>query len=159
EAAARNVTLGSAWFGRRDLIPPADDPRTKVIDRAMVANGLLTPEDLVEIHTVGAEMERVRPSLLTLQQVAAQAGEAAVTADRAERARRKAAKKAEAAARKQRRADDVARRRATDIVYLGRGVSGLLGERTSDWQRLAALGLPKLSTPADLAAALGVSVS
>ena len=28
--------FGGAWFGRRDLIPPADDPRTRIIDRAMV---------------------------------------------------------------------------------------------------------------------------
>ena len=26
----------SAWFGRRDLIPPASDPRTILIDRALV---------------------------------------------------------------------------------------------------------------------------
>src|SRR5262245_53111926 len=32
--AAKKVTFGGAWFGRRDLIPPADDLRTKLIDRA-----------------------------------------------------------------------------------------------------------------------------
>src|SRR5262245_33282567 len=40
-AAAKNVRLGGAWFGRRDLIPPASDLRTKLIDRGMVAHGLL----------------------------------------------------------------------------------------------------------------------
>ena len=36
--------FGNVWFGRRDLIPPADDPRTKLVDRGLVTNGLLTPE-------------------------------------------------------------------------------------------------------------------
>ena len=53
---------GNLWFGRRDLIPPADDERTRLIDRALVTHGLLTPEQLAEIHRVGAEMDRVRPS-------------------------------------------------------------------------------------------------
>src|SRR5262245_37955016 len=53
--SAEKVTRWGPWFGRRDLIPPADDPRTKLIDRALVTNGLLTPEQLVEIHQVGAE--------------------------------------------------------------------------------------------------------
>src|SRR5579884_1346549 len=57
--AAQDVRRGGAWFGRRDLIPPAEDPRTKLIDRAMVTHGLLTPEQLAEIHRVGAEMERL----------------------------------------------------------------------------------------------------
>ncbi len=52
-----------AWFGRRDLIPPAQDTRTHLIDRAMVTHGLLTPEDLEHIHKIGAEMDRVRPDL------------------------------------------------------------------------------------------------
>src|SRR5438477_8995254 len=47
--AAKDVRLGGAWFGRRDLIPPAGDLRTKLIDRGMVTHGLLTPEQLVEI--------------------------------------------------------------------------------------------------------------
>jgi retron-type reverse transcriptase len=157
--AARNVRLGGAWFGRRDLIPPADDLRTKLIDRAMVTNGLLAPEQLVEIHHVGAEMDRLRPTLEAIQQHAARAGAAAVEASREERARLKAQKKAEAKARKKERAEAVARRRATDIFFLGRGVSGRLGQRTSDLARLTALGLPALSTPADVAAALEVTIS
>jgi retron-type reverse transcriptase len=156
--AAQGVRLGGAWFGRRDLIPPADDPRTKLIDRALVTHGLLTPEQLVEIHRVGAEMERLRPSLVGAEALAARAGEAAVQADREARARLKAQKKAEALARKKQRADDVARRKATDIIFLGRGVSGRLGDRASDRAKLQALGLPVLSTPADLVEALGLSM-
>ena len=64
-SAAKKVRLwGSPWFGRRDLIPPADDDRTKLIDRAMLTNGLLTPEQLAEIHRVGAEMDRLRPDII-----------------------------------------------------------------------------------------------
>jgi retron-type reverse transcriptase len=155
--AAKGVTR-FPWSGRRDLIPPADDPRTKLIDRALVTHGLLTPEQLAEIHQTGAEMEQRRPSSFGVANLAAHAGEAAVRVDREERARKKAEKKAAAAARRQAHADAVARRKATDIVFLGRGVSGRLGERTSDAERLAALGLPLLSTPADVAAALGLSV-
>jgi retron-type reverse transcriptase len=119
----------------------------------------LTPEQLVEIHSVGAEMERLRPSLVGVAAKAALAGEAAVQADREARARLKAQKKAEALARRQQRAEDVARRKATGIIFLGRGVSAWLGDRTANREALDALGLPVLSAPAELAAALGLSVS
>src|SRR5213596_717373 len=94
EAQARGRALWSnAWFGRRDLIPPADDPRTSLIDRGMVAEGLLAPRELVEIHETGAEMERRRGALEHIQHEAALAGEAAVAADRARRAAVKEQKK------------------------------------------------------------------
>jgi RNA-directed DNA polymerase len=54
---------GNPWFGRRDLIPPVTDQRTLLIDRAMVGHGLLTPEQLAEIHDVGTQMDKVRPDL------------------------------------------------------------------------------------------------
>jgi retron-type reverse transcriptase len=156
---ARNVTRWGPWFGRRDLIPPITDPRTKLIDRALVANGLLTPEQLVEIHRVGEEMERVRPSIAFAEQAAAAAGEAAVQADREQRAQIKAQKKAAAAERKKQRAQAIAHRKATDILFLGRGVSGRLGDRTSQPDKLSTLGLPLLATPAELAAASGLTIS
>jgi RNA-directed DNA polymerase len=156
--AAKEVRLGGAWFGRRDLIPPAEDLRTKLIDRGMVTQGLLTPEQLAEIHQVGAEMDRVRPVVQTLEGQAALAGDAAVEAERARRAELKKRKKEEADQRKQQRAEAIVQRRANDIVFLGRGASGRLGERTGDAQKLADLGLPLLSTPADVAQALGLTV-
>jgi len=85
----------------------------------MVGHGLITPDELVTIHKVGLEMDEVRPDLAVAHRVA----ERAVTQDREERARIKEQKKAEAAERKKRHAEEVAHRRATDIVYLGRGVS------------------------------------
>ena len=157
--SAQQVRLwGNPWFGRRDLIPPAEDERTKLIDRALVTHGLLTPEQLVEIHEVGAEMERLRPALTTIEQKAAQAGAAAVEAEREQRKLLKEQKKAEAAKRKQARAEAIARRRATDIVFLGRGVSGRLGDRSSDAKKLMDAGLPLLRSPADVAAALGLPI-
>jgi retron-type reverse transcriptase len=150
--------FGNVWFGRRDLIPPPDDPRTKMVDRGMVTNGLLTPEQLVEIHSVGAERERYRPQIEMIQHTAALAGQQAVEADRARRAALKEQKKKEAAERRQRRAQEILNRKATDISFLGRGVSGRLGERVSDTARLQAAGLPILSTPADVAGALGLTI-
>ena len=150
--------LGNLWFGRRDLIPPSDDGRTRLIDRALVTHGFLTPEDLTEIHRVGDEMDRLRPTAEAIQTRSELEGEAAVLADRAERARIKAEKKAEAADRARLRAEGIAHRHATDIVYLGRGVSKFLGDRRSDLARLEAAGLPPLSTPAELAEAIGLTI-
>jgi retron-type reverse transcriptase len=156
--AARQVRLGGAWFGRRDLIPPAEDLRTKLIDRAMVTQGLLAPEQLAEIHQVGAEMDRVRPLVEMLEGQAALAGEAAVQAERERRAELKKRKQEEAAERKRQHAEAVAHRHATDILFLGRDVSERLGDRTSDADKLAAFDLPLLSTPADVAAVLGLTI-
>jgi retron-type reverse transcriptase len=142
------------WFGRRDLIPPVSDQRTAIIDRGMVGLGLLTPEQLVEIHEIGAQMEKLRPDLL---QASAMANEA-VQLDEAERKRRKEQKQAEAAEKKRQHAEAVARRRQTDIVFLGRGVSGGLSDRRANVEKLQRLQLPVLATPADLATALNLPI-
>ena len=63
EARGIGNLWGNPWFGRRDLIPPAEDPRTNLIDRAMVGHGLITPEELVEIHEIGRTMDEIRPDL------------------------------------------------------------------------------------------------
>ncbi len=158
EAVKGQRLLVDPWDGRRDRIPPADNLRTKLIDRAMVTHGLITVENLLEIHSVGDAMERARPSIERIAQQAAKAGAAAVEADREAHARLKALKKEDAARRRAQRDAAIAHRRATDIVFLGRGVSGRLHDRKSDLDRLAAAGLPALSTPADLAQALGLSI-
>lgn len=160
ELRAEAGKLTDAWanlwrFGRSNRIPPTTDPRTRLIDRAMVSQGLLTPDELADIHRVGEAYDRARPDL---QAELAKAGQVASHAD-TERAERKARKKAEAAERKRVRAEAVARRRATDIVFLGRGVSTQLHDRASVVDRLATNGLPILSTPADVAAALGLTIS
>ncbi len=158
QSAQKTNLWGNPWFGRRDLIPPADDERTRLIDRALVTNGLLTDEELKEIHQVGAEMERYRPTQAGVEHQVRLQGEAAVRADRERRAQLRQQKKAAAAERNRLRAEAIAQRKATDIVFLGRGVSGRLGERQSDAGKLAELGLPLLSTPADVAAALTLTI-
>ena len=103
QAAKGQALFVNPWFGRQDRIPPADDLRTNLIDRAMVTHGLITPEDLAEIHSAGEEMEGARPTLEGIAHQAAMAGEAAVESDRDARARLKALKKQEAARRREER--------------------------------------------------------
>jgi RNA-directed DNA polymerase len=158
DAAKGSWTFRNAWVGRRDRIPDAADPATKLIDRQMVAQGFITPEELAEIHTVGAEYDRKKPLYEQIQSQAAKAGAAAVEADKAERARIKAEKKAAAVEREKKRREGVAHRKATDIIFLGRGVSGLMGDRVSDAAKLEALALPVLHSPADVAKALKLSI-
>ena len=63
DASKKGNLLSTAFqFGRPSVIPPISDARTQLIDRALVTNGLLTPEDLNEIHRVGDEYEKVKPT-------------------------------------------------------------------------------------------------
>jgi len=158
-AATGKNLMANAWqTGRTSIIPPADDPRTRLIDRALVTHGLLTPEELAEIHRVGDEYARVKPSLEAVALQAGFAGEAAVQAYREAKERLKQLKREASARRKKERTEAVQRRRATDVIFLGRGVSGRLHLRLSDPDRLAEFGLPVLHAPADAAAALGLTV-
>lgn len=151
-------TNGWMWFGRRDIIPPVSDPRTKLIDRGMLTQGFLTADELAEMHRVGDEWGKHANRLEHIKVKAGQSADATVEADRAARAEVKARKKAEAAERKRQHAEGVAHRKATDITFVGKGVSALLNDRTSDAEKLTAAGLPLLHTPADLAAALGLTI-
>lgn len=155
QAKSLTWNWASVNFDRQDQIPPASDPRAALIDRALVAQGLLTPEQLVEIHEVGATMAELRPELKNLHIIA----QNAVAADAAERAARRAQKKAESEQRRREHAEAVTKRRATDIIFLGRGVSGGLADRRANIERLQAQGLPLLATPADVAKALGLEIS
>jgi retron-type reverse transcriptase len=146
------------WFGRRDIVPPISDPRTLLIDRGLLTQGYFTAEDLAEIHRVGDEHSKHADRLHHINVKAGQAAEQAVEADRAARAALKAQKKAEAAERDKKRAEAVALRKATDIIFVGKGVSALMNDRASDAEKLRATGLPVLHTPADLASALGLPV-
>ena len=159
DAAGKGNLLSTAFqFGRPSIIPPASDPRTQLIDRALVTNGLLSSEELTEIHRVGDEYEAVKPTEAGMAAAAGLAGEAAVKAYREDKERRKAQKKAESAERKKQRAEAVKLRRETDIIFLGRGVSGKLHLRLSDESKLAERGLPVMHTPADVAKFLNLSI-
>lgn len=154
EKASTSEVANSPWWGRTDQIPPAADARTKLIDRALVTRGYLAPEELVEIHRVGDLMLLRQGDAALVRAQAAQAVERL----KEDRARIKSEKKRQAEERRRARAEAVARRKATDIVFLGRGVSGGLADRASDLEKLKQLHLPVLSTPADVAQALGVPV-
>lgn len=148
----------TAWIGRVDTIPPQSDERTAIIDRGLILRGFLTEEQIAEIHQAGdawlrfAEADRLATSL-------AQAKRADIEAQlEAEKAAKKAAKKAAALAKHQARRAAVAARKASDIIHLGRGVSARLNDRRANIEKLNALGLPVLATPADVARALGLEI-
>ncbi len=146
------------WIGRVDTIPPQSDERTAIIDRGLILRGLLTAAQIEEIHRVGDLWLAHHDAMRLAAAAGAASGEAAVAAERARRAEAKRAKQAAAAARAAARAAAVAARRATDIIFVGRGVSAGLADRRSHVEQLAAAGLPVLAAPADLAAALGLTV-
>lgn len=145
----------SAYYDSLHVIPPDDLPRIRVIDGTMVGLGLISSEELAQIHEVGREMAKYKSQAAYIEDAARQA----VQQDRQERARIKEQKKREAAERKRLHAEAVAHRRATDIVFLGRGVSKGLRDRRSNIEKLQANHLPVLSTPAELAVAMQVSIS
>lgn len=153
--------LWTGWWGRRDLIPPAADARTLLIDQAMAGQGLIAPEELAHLHAVGDEMLRLRPNIVNRweedQAARAQAAQA-VALSKEERQARKAQKKADAAKRKEIHAAQVHQRKATDIHYLGRGVSKGLADRRGHPEKLTQRGLPELSTPTDIALALNLTI-
>jgi retron-type reverse transcriptase len=84
--------------------------------------------------------------------------DAAVNRTQAEYEALKQKKKEEAAQRRHLHAEGVAHRKRTDIVFLGRGVSWGLADRRANVEKLQQYMLPVLTTPAELAAALGISV-
>src|SRR5206468_1196409 len=53
QRALRINPFRTAWIGRVDTIPPQSDERTALIDRGLMLRGLLTREQLDEIHRVG----------------------------------------------------------------------------------------------------------
>jgi retron-type reverse transcriptase len=119
---------------------------------------LLGEEQIVEIHRVGDLWLRHHEAVKLADAVARKVAEGAVEEERKRKAAIKEQKKKESAERKERRASEVARRKAEDVIFLGSGVSGRLGDRRSLVESLAARGLPVLSSPADVARALGITV-
>ena len=146
------------WIGRTDTIPPQSDERTALIDRGLILRGLLTREQLDEIHRIGDLWIQHHDAVTLAAAVARGAATQAIEADRAQQAERKAEQRRLAAERAAARAAAIAHRRATDIVFAGRGVSARLHDRRAHVEQLAQLGLPVLATPADLAGALGLSI-
>lgn len=147
----------NAWW-RLDAIPSQTDERTALIDRGLVLGGYLTDEQITEIHRVGDAWAKHKDAHRLAQAKAAKTVAALLEAEKSERVARRAQKKKEAAARRAARALAIAQRRATDIVFVGRGVSSQLHLRDADHEKLRVAGLPVLATPADLARALGIEI-
>lgn len=152
--ATSDPSWKTAYFDPLNVIPSVSLPRIRVIDQTMVGMGLITAEELAEIHDVGEQMSQFRTDYYAIQA----AGQQAVQSSRDAQAARKAELKRLAEQRKQAHEEAVAKRKATDIVFLGRGVSKGLADRRSNIERLQACRLPLLSSPADLADALDVSI-
>jgi retron-type reverse transcriptase len=147
------------WIGRTDTIPPQSDERTAIIDRGLILRGLLTQEQLTEIHRVGDLWSKYHDGAALATSRAAKAADADEEQRRKEKAELKARKKKEAAERAEQRRADVARRHAEDIIFVGAGVSSGMADRRANIERLQLLALPLLATPADLATALGLTIS
>jgi len=148
----------TAWIGRVDTIPPQSDERTALIDRGLILRGLLTEQQIEEIHRVGDLWLKHHEAASLATTVARKKADEAIEELRRQKAERKAEKKRLAAERKTARAAAVAKRRAEDIIFLGRGVSGGLGDRRANVEALQKQGLPLLSTPAEVAKALGLPI-
>lgn len=156
--ALRINPFKTRWIGRTDVIPPQSDERTALIDRGLILRGLLTEEQIKEIHRIGDLWLARKDTSFNLHNRARSSAEDAVFDMRRRRAERKAAKKIVAAERARQRAEDIQRRRQEDILFLGAGVSAKLSDRRSHLEVLRERGLPVFSTPADIAGALGLTV-
>lgn len=150
--------MRTAWIGRIDTIPPQSDERTALIDRGLILRGLLTPEQIAQVHRIGDQWLAVHDAIRIAEAAASTAGQAAVDAERDRKAAAKAEKRRLAAEREAARRTAVAQRRATDIIYAGRGVSARLGDRRAHVEQLTQLGLPVLASPGDVARALGLTI-
>jgi len=158
ERALKVNPFRTAWIGRVDTIPPQTDERTALIDRGLILRGLLSRDQIREIHRVGDLWLKHRGAASLAAQIGSQKGEQAVAEERAARAAKKAQKQKEAAERREAQRQAIAERKATDIIYAGRGVSHKLGDRRANIEALKVVGLPVLATPADLARALGIAI-
>jgi RNA-directed DNA polymerase len=156
--ALQIIPWRTAWIGRVDVIPPESDERTALIDRGLELRGLLSRAQITEIHRIGDLWLRHKDGARLAESVAAKNVEEALAQARIQKQLAKEEKKRVSVERAAQRATEIQRRKREDITYLGRGVSFGLSDRRSHVEKLKELGLPQLSSPADLAKALGLSV-
>lgn len=148
----------TAWIGRTDTIPPQSDERTALIDRGLILRGLLTKEQLADIHRVGDQWIRFHEADRLAEAIARKSADEAIAAFREQKVKRREERKRQTVEREKARVEAVAKRRAEDIIYLGRGVSKGLVDRRSNLEKLQSLGLPAWSTPSDVAKGLGLTL-
>jgi RNA-directed DNA polymerase len=150
--------MRTAWIGRVDTIPPQSDERTALIDRGLILRGYLKPEQIAKIHEVGDEWLKFSEASRLADQVAQKQTKQILEELEQQKAEKKAEKKRLSEQKKKERAEGIAHRKATDIIYLGRGVSSELQDRRAHIEALTAKGLPVLASPSDVAKALGLTV-
>ncbi|MDP3153834.1 MAG: reverse transcriptase family protein [Archangium sp.] len=148
----------TAWIGRVDTIPPQSDERTALIDRGLILRGLLTEVQIAEIHRVGDLWLRFHDADRLATAAAAKTADDAIEQIREAKRKKREERKQAAEAKELARVEGVAKRRAEDIIYLGRGVSRGLTDRRVDVESLQKLGLPLWSTPADVAKGLDLTI-
>src|SRR5690606_30116170 len=161
ELRARALTIEpwrTAWIGRIDVIPPASDERTSLVDAGLVLRGYFTAEEIAEIHRVGDLWLEHKDADRFARARRLKSADDAVAQLRKEAAAEKARTQREARERAVAREEAIARRKQEDIVFLGRGVSAGLADRRANVERLAAAGLPVLATPAELATAMNLAI-
>jgi retron-type reverse transcriptase len=148
----------TAWIGRTDTIPPQSDERTALIDRGLMLRGFLTKAQLDEIHAVGDQWLEHHDAVRLAEIEAHKTAKEIVEKQRNEKIERKAEKKRLAEEKKRAHVEAVQKRKLEDIMYLGPGVSAGLHDRRADIEKLEARKLPVLTSPADVARALEISV-
>jgi len=160
--ALKIVPWNTPWIGRVDVIPPASDPRTALIDQGLILRGAFTAKQIAEFHRIGDEYlkynvgwQQQHRARLLAQSTAAEAVEKV----RAERAEARQRIRDAARARADERRALIEARKQSSIMFLGRGVSTRLSEHDTDLAKLEAACLPLLATPADVAAAMDLSIS
>jgi retron-type reverse transcriptase len=125
------------------------------------ARGVVPNDPAEEIHE-RAELERQLAALRT-EQSRLHNIEALKKALRKQRLEASRQKQKETKERREReriaRAEAWQQEKQTEIGYLGRGVSGGLSSVAADKTKLARFALPVLETPAQIAAAIGITVS
>lgn len=141
-----------------DLIPPASDERTSLIDRGLVLRGYFTQAQIDELHRIGDLWIEHKDTAIAVAARALKTAQADLEELKRKRLEEKAAKKVAAEERRKQLRAAITKRRLEDIVFLGRGVSGKLADRRSDVEALERAGLPNLSTPADVAKALDLTI-
>lgn len=148
----------SAWIGRVDTIPPQSDERTALVDRGLILRGLLTEVQISEIHRVGDLWLRFHDADRLATAAAAKTADDAIEQIREAKRKKREERKKASEAKELARIEGVAKRRAEDIIFLGRGVSRGLTDRRIDLEALEKLGLPLWSTPADVARGLELTI-
>lgn len=147
-----------------------EDSRDEVIKEEMIRLGFwseepLPPEEKEQQEREEKEMARLYKELQALQQESEKLGDidAWIREARKKRIEESQRKRAERKAERERRLAEAKKRweeyQATHVIHAGSGVSAGLQNHTMNGYQLEQLGLPILTSPAVLAAEMGIELS